>query len=184
MEKIMNWLADWISFRLIKYYFSLFFLIGSLSSCFQKFYTTNTRDTTNSATLEKLQAEGKKFIVHTPDAAFVLKKPAINGDYLSGIADSLEPKYRNYLNPEADSANRIRGGQRDMVLKQVHLYVNNISMANGRVSLDIGKITRMDVYDMDKLATKRSRTGSIVGISLVVGVIALMGVYTASTIRF
>jgi hypothetical protein len=184
MKKIVNCLANWISFRLIKYYFCFFLLIGSLSSCFQKFYTTNTKDTTNSATLKSLQSEGKIFIVHSTDADFVLNNPTVVGESFAGYADSLTPKLKNYLNPEADSANWIYRGQRDLVLNQVHLYANGIFIDHGKVNLDIGKIYRMDVYSPDALATKRSRTASIVGISIVVGVIVTMGAFAASSIAY
>ncbi len=184
MEKIMSYLADWISFRLTKYYFCFFLLMGSLSSCFQKYYATNTRDATNAATLKVLQSEGKIFIVHSMDGAFVMSNPSVVGNSFSGYADSLTPRLRKHLDPEADSANRIRGGQDDLVCKQVHLYVDSISQDHGRVNLDITKIHRVDVYGLDKAATKSSTISSIVGISIVAGLITSMAIYATSIVGF
>jgi len=177
MKKIIRFLADFISFRLMKYFFTLFVFITTLSSCFQKFYDTNTVGKTDSETLKALQAEDKMFIIHTPDDAFVLKNIAVNDDVLSGNRDSPTTKYSKYLNPPSDTANNIRPLLKEMVLNEVHLYTKAVFRRNKKVNIEIGQIYRMDVYGLDEKATKESTRGGKLGITggvgLIIGIIAV-----------
>jgi ABC-type antimicrobial peptide transport system permease subunit len=177
MEKIINWLSDLITFRLSKYYFSLFLLIGSLSSCFQKFYKTNTVATTDSATLHKLVAENKTFILHTPEGPVAVKNAVVSSDSFSGDKDVLNPESDKYLNPVAYKPNRLNMKKSEVVLNEVHLYTKSSFPGNGKVNLDINQIYRIDVYGFDKKATRDSRMVSIfcitVGVGAVVVVVAI-----------
>ena len=161
----------------------LFFLVISLSSCFQKYYNTNTTTKTDAGTLEKLKAENKMFIVHTQEGVFVLKNPMVNDEIISGCRDLLKPKYKKYLNPVADTANKVKPHERDMVLNEVHLYTNAAFLGNEKINIEIGQIYRMDVYGLDIVATKKSSTDGIVGITLGVGLIIGIIMVAASNIH-
>lgn len=184
MEKIISLLADVFSFRLIRYCFFLFLLISSLSSCFKKFYKTNTVATTDSATLCRLVAENKIFILHTNEGAFALKDPTVNENFVVGTAEMTNPKYAKYLNPKKQEGNRLSMSKKEEVLNQVHLYTGGSIISNGKINLEINRISRIDVYGFDEKATKNSRITSIVGIGLGVGAIIGIGIIASNGVGF
>lgn len=146
-------------------------LMFSLTSCFQKFYKTNTVSTTDSATLHKLVDENKTFILHTPDETFSLKNATVSADVFGGDKEVLLPVYEKHLNALPNSPNRLKMKESGVVLNEVHLYTRSSFPAGSKVNLDINQIYRIDVYDFDKKATRDSRTVSIVGITVGVGAI-------------
>ncbi len=84
MKKFTDFLKDFFLLQRFQIYALMFLLVFSLSSCFQKFYNTNTVSKTDPATLEKLQAENKLFIVHTPDGPFALKNVKVSSEIING----------------------------------------------------------------------------------------------------
>ncbi len=159
----------------------LFLLMFSLTSCFQKFYKTNTVTTTDSATLHKLVDENKSFIVHTPEGPFAVKNAIVSTDVFSGDKEALNPAYDKYLNPLPNDPNHLSMKKSGVVLNEVHLYTRSSFPANGKVNLDINQIYRIDVYGFDKKATRESRTVSIVGITVGVGAVVGMVAIVASS---
>lgn len=166
--------------RLLKEYFLLqrfqihafmLLLMFSLSSCFQKFYKTNTVSTTDSATLQKLVDENKTFIIHTPEEVVSFRNATVSFDVFSGDKDVLTPANEKHLNSLPESPNHLKKKESKVVLKEVHLYTRSTFPANGKMNLDINKIYRIDVYGLDKKATRDSRILSIAGIGIGVGVI-------------
>jgi hypothetical protein len=155
-------------------------LLFSLSSCFQKFYKTNTVATTDSATLNKLVTENKSFILHTPDGAFAVTNPAVDADVFSGDKTALNPEYDKYLNPIPNDPNRLNMKKSGEVLNEVHLYTNNLFTGTGKINLGINQIYRVDVYQFDKKVTRNSRTLGIIGITVGSGVVVAV-LATAAT---
>jgi hypothetical protein len=184
MKKLIQFPAFRVELYQIKFYLILIMLTSSLSSCFQKFYSTNTVTETKTDTLKKLSDEKKVFIVHAPDAVFVMKHMTVNDETVSGDSVTLNPLYEKYLNPRVDSPNRIVSHQKDLVLNQVHIYTHGLVRENGKMSMGIEQIYRLDVYKMDKEATSKSTTISIVGISVVVGAIIAAVAIAASNMTF
>jgi hypothetical protein len=156
-------------------------LMLSLSSCFQKFYKTNTVAATDSVTLNKLVAENKIFILHAADGAFTVLNPAVDADVFTGDKAPLNPAYDKYNDPKSDEPNHLNMKKSGVVLKEVHLYTNTSFAGTGKINLGINQIYRMDVYQFDKKATKDSRILSIVGLSVIPGVIIIGGVAAASS---
>jgi hypothetical protein len=147
-------------------------LLVSQSSCFKMYYQTNTKQKTNASTLVQLDSARKMFIVHTPAAPFSLKNVSVNSESISGDKSMLTPGYDLYLNPGEETKNSFARKDREMVLNQVHLYVDSSFADNNHIVLPIPQIRRMDVYGLDKAAIKKDRTLSIIGIS--VGGVALV----------
>jgi hypothetical protein len=156
-------------------------LMFSLTSCFQKYYKTNTVATTDSATLKKLVDEKKTFVVHCPDGAFTVKNISVGTDDLSGERDVLNPVTEKYLNPVPNDPNHLSMKQSQFVLNEVHLYTTISFPASGKVNLDINHIYRIDVYEFDKKATRQSRTLGIVGITVGAGAIVGLAVIAATS---
>lgn len=146
----------------------------SLSSCFQQFYKTNTTSKIDAVSFEQLETQNKVFFVHTPEETFVLKDTKLDKDVLTGKKESLNPKYERYMNPIADAANRYPKSEKDIALSQVHVYTNNTFHGESNINLGMNQIFRMDVYNKDMAATRRSKVISIVGI--VAPVVIVVGI--------
>jgi len=174
MKKFTDLLKEFLLLQRFQIYVLMFMLVFSLSSCFQKYYNTNTAAKTDPATLEKFRSENKLFIVHTPDGAFALKNITVNAEMISGDKAPLNSSYDKYLNPESEGANHLQMSKSDVVLNQVHLYTNSEFSGSGKVDLKITDIFRTDAYGFDKVATKKSSVGSVVGIVVTTG--AVIGV--------
>ncbi len=174
MKKVIHFLTISALLRQTLMYLIWIVLISSLSGCFQKYYSTNTVTEIKTDTLKKLSDEKKVFIVHAPDAVFVMKHVTINNETVSGDSVALNPLYEKYLNPRVDSPNKIVSHQKELVLNQVHIYTHGLIRGNGKISMGIEQIYRLDVYKFDKEESKQSTTMSIVGLTVMVG--AIIGV--------
>jgi hypothetical protein len=158
-------------------FFAPFVLLMLLACClgcyFQQFYKTNTTYKVGGPALKQLRAANKYFIVHTPDKVFSLKNVNVTSDILLGEIESLDPTYMKYLNPMVDNGNRFTGREEGMVLSQVHLYTNNSFDGDRPLILSADKISRMDVYCLDKTASGSIRILSSVGFSF--GIVLIAG---------
>ncbi len=149
----------------VSHFTFLCIVLISQSSCFKQYYQTNTNQKTDAQTLLLLDSSRKTFIVHTPAAPFSLKNVSISSESISGDKILLIPEYDPYLNPGAETRNSFARRDRNMVLNQVHLYVDGSFADNNHIVLPIHQIKRMDVYGLDQAAIKKDRTLSIVAIS-------------------
>jgi hypothetical protein len=174
MKTLTRLLKEFFLLQRFQVHAVMLLLMFSLTSCFQKFYKTNTVATTDSATLHKLVDENKTFIVHTLEGPFAIRNATVSVDVFSGEKEALNPEYDKYLNPVANNPNRLNMRKSEAVLNEVHLYTKSSFPANGKVNLDINQIYRIDVYGFDKKATRDSRTVGIIGVT--VGVGAIVGV--------
>jgi hypothetical protein len=182
MKKLMHFARDIFVLREFKFYLILIVLTGSLSSCFQKYYSTNSVTETKADTLKKLSDEKKVFIVHAPDAVFEMKHMTVTNETVSGDSITLNPLYEYYLNPRVDSPNRIVTRKKDLVLNQVHIYTHGLTGENGKMSMGIEQIYRLDVYKFDKEASQQSTTMSIVGLAALTGAIIAVAVIAANSV--
>lgn len=169
MKTLTRLLKEFFLLQRFQIHVIMILLMFSLSSCFQKFYSTNTETTTDSATLHKLVAENKIFILHTPEGPFAMKNVVVTSEVFTGDKGGLDPAYDKYLNPVANTPNRLNMKKSEVVLNEVHLYTKESFSGSEKVNLDIHQIYRMDVYGFDKKATRDSRTLGIVGITVGVG---------------
>jgi hypothetical protein len=179
MKKRVRSLRNFSSLRRISVFAILFLLCGGLSSCFQKFYQTNTVHVTDAATLDKLQSEHKLFIVHTPTIAFALKNVKVDSTTLSGTREMINPKFITYSNPTGETGNKMARRDKGQALNEVHFYTNSSFDSSSQVNLQISQIDRMDVYGQDKKSNRESTILSVVGITVgtaaIVGAVILVG---------
>ena len=167
MKRFIHLLTGFFLLQRFQVYALMLLLVFSLSSCFQKFYNTNTVSRTDPATLQKFQMEKKLFIVHTPDGPFALSNVIVDKEMISGDKGTLDPQFEKYLMPKSEGTNRLQMSKSGTVLNEVHLYTNSEFNGNGKVNLGINDIFRMDAYSFDKAATKKSRVISIVALTAI-----------------
>jgi hypothetical protein len=156
-------------------YSILILLVISQSSCFKKYYQTNTTHKVDSAILGQLQVEQKNFIIQTPDTSFALKNVRVSGDNLSGEMALLNPKNYRLLNPQRETKNEMSRADKVLCVSEVHLYADSSFIRSGQAAIAINRITRMDVYSLDKKAILASRITGIVVItaSVALGVVVI-----------
>ncbi len=171
MKTLTRLLNEFFLLQRFQIHALMLLMMFSLTSCFQKFYKTNTVSTTDSATLHKLVDENKTFIVHSPYDVFTVKNATVSADVFGGDKEDLLPENEKHLNASTNDPNHLKMKESGVVLNEVHLYTRSSFPASGKVNLDINQIYRIDVYGFDKKATGDSRTLSIVGIGLGAGAI-------------
>jgi hypothetical protein len=156
----------------------LFLLLVSQSSCFKQYYQTNTTHKADSAALGQLQVEKKNFIVQTPDTSFALNNVQVSGDSLSGDIGKLNPKNYRLLNPQSATKNEMSRADKILCVSEVHIYTDGALIKNGQAAVAINRISRMDVYGLDKKAIRGSRITGIIVItaSVAVGVLIIAAV--------
>ena len=181
MKPNFDYLTGIFSQRRFKFYFVLALFACSLSSCFKRYYQTNTTQTVDARTLEQLQAQKKLFIIHTPVSAFALKNVKVDSSTLSGIKDSLGAQYDPYLNPLSDKADPMARKDREMALYEVHIYTKTVFESNDPVNLNISQIDRMDVYGKDIDANRKSNMESIIGITVASVALGLFAAYAVNS---
>ena len=156
-------------------YSILIILLISQSSCFKQYYQTNTSHKVDSARLGQLQDEKKNFIIQTPDTSFALQNVKLAGDSLSGEIAKLNPKHFRLLNPQQENRNEMSRADKILCVSEVHIYTDSSFFKNGQATVAINRITRMDVYGLDKKAIRGSRITGIVVItaSVALGVVII-----------
>lgn len=155
-------------------YVAVLLIACTITSCYQHFYRTNTKPSTDTDILQRLQSSRKYFIIHFPDRNSGLENVTINQNNLEGNEVNLPAWHNTELKPNITGTNAVPKGEKDLVLTQVHLYTSNTSVSKGRVSIPISDINRIDVYEFDAKATRLNHTLSSVGV--VLGSIAVISI--------
>jgi hypothetical protein len=174
MKQFINALASIFPFFRHGSFFLLAFLAFSLSSCFRHYYQTNTTHQADSASMERLIAENKHFIIHTPEGPFGLNDVKANSQELSGEKDFLKATSDRLMNPPGETKNPMSKAEKKICITEVHLYTDSSFTGTSHVNLSYNQIRRVDVYSPDKQATRESTIGGVVLIT--VGTAALIGV--------
>jgi hypothetical protein len=159
--------------------FGISFMIISLvcSGCFRHFYSTNTTNQIDSASLMKLIGAQKYFILHdlSHNKEYALNNVRVSNENLTAEMGPLLSEHTLYEHPPRADRNAFSGKNEDVVLYEVHLYSKNPGNDSLKVNIPFKEFSRMDVYELDKKSTNKSKVGSIVGVSLTtVGVIAVI----------
>ena len=148
----------------------LLLILGSLifSGCFRHFYSTNSTNQIDSATLVKLVGAQKYFILHDSykDKEYTLSKIRVAGDSLHADLGEVPDEYVKYQNPAGSNHNAFLVKDKDYVLYEVHLYSEFPLKENVPAAIPLKNIPRIDVYELDKASTNKSKVGSIIGVTL------------------
>ncbi len=149
------------------------------SSCFRNFYSTNSTQHIDSATLVKLIVAQKYFILHdlSHDRQYALNNIKISDETLTAKPGPLDANHNLHEHPSTTGANPFPVKDKDFVLYEVHLYSQNPIADTALVHIPLKDFTRIDVYQLDKARTTRATILSVVGVTLttavVVGIIAV-----------
>ncbi|MEO6722392.1 MAG: hypothetical protein ABIN67_18635 [Ferruginibacter sp.] len=142
-------------------------VVISLSSCFLHYYKVDRLNKADAATMQNLIAGSKYFILHANDKNLALTQVKINNDMLEGEVNPLPPEHEKYLNPKNAYANRFKVKDKDIVLYEVHLYTTNPAISTSHISIPMQDVSRVDIYELNQKATRKSRILSIVGLSAI-----------------
>lgn len=162
--------------------FAILTIQVATSSCFQKFYSTNTVQQVTSAHVDSAIAEGRHFILHYRDTVFAMNAMSRQGDTLTALLAPVPEGWRVGLNPRTQSKNLMAGKDQAELLNQVHLYYNTNYLpvpGQEKVELSLAGMWRMDKYGLDKQSTNQSTAMSILGIviplAVIVGLVIAVG---------
>ncbi len=148
----------------------LSFVIISMicSGCFRHFYSTNTANQIDSASLMKLIDAQKYFILHdlSHNRQYALNNVKLSNENLVAEKATLPPEHELYAHPAKSDRNAYPAKNQDIVLYEVHLYTQNAGTDSLHVDIPLRDFGRIDVYQLDKKNTNRSEVGSIVGVTL------------------
>ena len=175
-------LSLFVSFLRIFRFLAGFFIILSsmmLSGCFQHFYSTNTANQIDSATLLKLIDGQKYFILHdlTFNREYALNNVKLSNENLIAETGVLLSEHTWNVHPASSDHNVFPKKYNDVVLYEVHLYSQNPGKDSLHVIIPLKDFSRVDVYELDKKSTTRSTVGSILGITgATIGVVVTIGV--------
>ena len=148
--------------------FSLIVISLLCGGCFRHFYSTNTVNQIDSATLVKLIGAQKYFILHdlSHNRQYALNNIKILNENLVAGKGPLLSEHEFYEHPTKSDHNAFPAKNQDIVLYEVHLYTQNAGTDSLHVNIPLKDFGRIDVYELDKKSTNNARAGSIVGITL------------------
>ncbi|MEP6673862.1 MAG: hypothetical protein ABJA78_01860 [Ferruginibacter sp.] len=152
----------------------------TVSSCYQHYFKTHTQQKADTDMLQKLQSANKYFIVHFKTGVAGLTNLSIKNNTIEADIVTLGEDHLKYLNPETSRTNRVKKNDKNAALMEVHLYTNEEKKDNGRLSLPLSSVNRVDVYEFDKSATNANHIISTVGVVIAsVAVVTLIAVAIA-----
>ena len=138
-----------------------------MSSCFLKFYKTDSLATVPEEKINNLSDTDKIVIVHYNDSIFSLQQVKVNSDSIYGTIQSLDNMFRKYTSPSTEEPNKYKKKDEKIVLSQIHLYVDSPTpRVNDQVIISSDRIKRFDWYTRDEKAIKDNRSLSIFGLVL------------------
>ena len=149
-----------------------------LSSCFQHYFRSGTRNSVDGATLKRLHNSSKYFIIHySNNKVFGLNNVIVNGDNVEGDLSELTDEHKRHSDPSTNRTNRVKRADKIVTLMEVHLYYPQpIANDQTRVSIPLSAVNRMDVYEFDRNATTGNHIISWIGVGVasafVIGLIA------------
>jgi hypothetical protein len=124
-------------------------------------------------TLEKMNTEGIKFIVHADQHVFALKNIDLNEFRISGDREVLSAEYLEFLDPKRDDRDMLTSIKNEMGRREIHLYTDQASLINNKIVLAGNQIRAIHVYEPGKKITGKNRALEIVGIA--VSIAAVLG---------
>jgi hypothetical protein len=160
----------------------LVFAILNLSVACRSYFKVNSFNPPPSEKITGMKDAGKTIIVHFNDKKWVLNDVQVENNVVTG-------KLTKYNMPPTikpvriDKPNRYYAGpakskNQRYLLKEVHLYLNEFAdMGNDLVSIPVGSISVIEVYDKDTAATVGSWVLGAVGGTL--GAFAVFMIFVA-----
>jgi hypothetical protein len=104
--------------------------------------------------------------MHVNNKTYSLINVKAGNGMVEGDLDSLAPEHSKHLHPFAPAHNKFKASDKDQVLYEVHFYTNTSEAYSSHINIPLKNLSRVDVYDLDKEPTNKSKILSIVGITL------------------
>ena len=124
-------------------------------------------------TLEKMNNEGIKFIVHADQHVFRLKNINMNGFQISGDKEALSAEYLESPDSKKDDRDMLTNIKNEVGRKEIHLYTDKASLINNKIVLADNQIRAIHVYEPNKENTGKNRVLEVIGIA--VSIAAILG---------
>jgi hypothetical protein len=139
-------------------------------------YKINTTTELSIIDSSLLNDVDKQLIIHLKDTAFALMSGVIRGNELEAKLFPLTDIQRKYSYPRSESKNVYEKRDESTVLNEVHLYASNTNFSDtARFSIPISSISKINTYQKNVEATKRSKVvGGIVVSVVAIGALALL----------
>ena len=145
------------------------------------FYKVQTEKDISKQKISEVNKPEKFIILQDGINAWHFSNLKFIGDTLTGNLDLNLGYHMNYLSPEKpEKPNRFKKKNEPDVINEVHIYITDtIPVIAVTAAIPITSIQKIDIYNYDKKATKRSWvlgiTMPLVGILLVVFIVAIIG---------
>ena len=155
-------------------------LCFTMNGCY--YYKVVKPSTPPAESVNNLQKEGKFLILHLDDKAWKISDIVIDDEFFTGKIDSLIG-HDSYTKTKPDKANRYRKKGKlnnTEMLNEVHIYVSGFKeIEEGRISVALNSISKIEIYDKDKGSTTASWIFS--GIGIAAGAFGILMVIVALT---
>ena len=144
------------------------------------FYKVQTEKDISKQKISEVNKPEKFIILQDGINAWHFSNLKFIGDTLTGNLDLNLGYHMNYLSPEKpEKPNRFKKKSEPDVINEVHIYITDtIPVISVTASIPITSIQKIDIYNYDKKATKRSWvlgiTLPLVGGLLVVFIVAII----------
>jgi hypothetical protein len=136
------------------------------SSCFRHYYKVNSKEVADTALIEQFKAANKYFIFHCDDIVMGTRNLNLVNDQLEAELVALPKDHAHHTKPHLNEKNAMRSKHQSNTLMEVHLYSSTTIPADQKhITLPIGAINRIDIYEMDESSTRQSHILSTVGLA-------------------
>jgi hypothetical protein len=182
--KLYSYLFAFIeSYRRFRLLIPFLFVAFLSQGCFLHYYKTNTAVEVKADTLGKLAKHEKYFILHDSSKVYALENVRVSDSSIDGNLDSVLTVHRTSLHPLTPTHNRFIAKNAEFVLNEIHIYTKTEIEYVSEVHIPLKNIRRIDIYDLDRKSTNKSRAYSIVGLTLGTGAafLVVVGILLSSS---
>ena len=160
----------------------LVFAIINLTIGCRNYFKVTTLPSPIPETITGLKSAGKTIIIHFNEKRWVLSDVQIKDNAVTGkLNDYTYPPTLNPVSPKKPNRYLTRASHSQRyLLNEVHLYLDEFAdMGNSMVSIPMGSISKVEIYDKDTATT----VGSWVlgGLGITAGAMLVIGVIVALT---
>lgn len=162
-------------------------IILSCSISCQNFYKATTQNTSTvnkkASLTDSLAKSNRYFILRNGTASYNMNNVVLSDDQksMTFILDSLGDDHMKYIRAKNEKYTYHKENPDTMVLNEVHFFItpDKSIPSNGKYTMDLDKIIKIEVIEKDKNRTKNSYVLGTVGITM--GVIITVAIIVAAT---
>jgi hypothetical protein len=134
------------------------------------YYKVNTKTKLATKDIIEFQNNNKFIIVHSGLQIKNLRINSIENNVVFGSVSDFKG-HQKYKTTNPETSNRYKINNESDVINEVHIYISGFDIKdNGKISFPLSSITKIEIYDPDKLATIASWVFGAIGITALVAV--------------